>query len=132
MTPVAAHAAQASTPPCPDFFFQNPLQQGDWTTISAADGANAWAVTLGGSILKSSDSGQTWDFQWSPAQSMADPPPLRSISVVNDNVGLVTGDAGTVLVTTDGGATWAFRRVGDDVILYGVSGAQRQRRLGRG
>ncbi|MHB8896954.1 MAG: WD40/YVTN/BNR-like repeat-containing protein, partial [Candidatus Geothermincolia bacterium] len=118
--PTVAQAAPTPAP-CPDFFFQNPVPQGDWTEIGAADGSTAWVVSYGGLILKTADAGQTWSYQWSQAQVAPDTPPLYSISVVNKNVVWVSGDGGLVLVTTDGGVSWAVRSVPDDIKVFGVS-----------
>lgn len=119
--PSVGGAANPTPAPCPDFFFQNPVPQGDWTEIGAADSSTAWVVSFGGLMLKTSDAGGSWDYQWSQAQVAPDTPPLYSLSVVNKDVVWVSGDGGLVLVTTDGGASWAVRSVPQDIKVYGVS-----------
>jgi photosystem II stability/assembly factor-like uncharacterized protein len=122
----SAGTATAVSAPCPDYFPQNPLPMQDWTQLSAADANTAWAVSLGGLILKSTDGCQTWNPQWSQAQVIAQQPPLRNVFALDKNVVWICGDAGCVLVTTDGGATWNAQSVGADVELYGITALSAQ------
>src|SRR5687768_7172828 len=45
---------------------------------------------------------------------------LRSVSFVGEAVGWAVGDAGTVMATADGGATWAQQASGTSADLFRV------------
>ena len=107
----SAGAGDGAGAPCPDFFYQDPLPIGDWPVLAAADANTAWAVSLGGLIIKTADGGITWDYQWSDLQAAPDTPPLRDVCAVNTEVAWICGDGGAVLVTEDGGATWQDKSI---------------------
>jgi len=110
--------------PCHDFFYQDPLPISDWPVLSAADTDTAWAVSLGGLILKTDDGGKNWQYQWSELQRDPDTPPLRDICAVSPNVAWICGDGGAVLVTADGGETWSDKSISvpaQDFRLLGIS-----------
>ena len=46
---------------------------------------------------------------------------LSSVSFVDANIGTAVGDAGTILRTTDGGATWTPQQSNTTSWLFGVS-----------
>ena len=46
---------------------------------------------------------------------------LNSIDYINSNTGTAVGDLGTILRTTDGGATWISQSIGIATSLNGVS-----------
>jgi photosystem II stability/assembly factor-like uncharacterized protein len=56
-----------------------------------------YAVGFGGTIIKTTDTGETWFRQTSPSST------LRSVYFVNDNTGYACGNNGIVIKTTDGG-----------------------------
>src|SRR5262249_40478912 len=75
-----------------------------------------WAVGELGTIWQTTGGGQSWKFKPSPARCT-----FRSICFLTDKIGWIVGgggvaytnvSAGTVLATTDGGATW--RQLGRD------------------
>jgi photosystem II stability/assembly factor-like uncharacterized protein len=108
--------------PCPDFFLQDPLPIDDWPVIEAADSNTAWAVSLGGLIIKTENGGQKWDYQWSDLQRDPDTPPLRDLSVFNKNTVWICGDGGAVLLTKDGGNTWARKKINVPATSFGLYG----------
>jgi len=58
------------------------------------------AGSLGGTILKTSDCGLTWNhLTWTTNQ-------LFSVFFINNNIGITVGESGTILKTNDGGVTW--------------------------
>jgi len=59
------------------------------------------AVGERGHILRSADSGQTWEFLPSPTHAT-----LTGISFADSNWGWIVGHDGTILVTRDGGVSW--------------------------
>ncbi|HEV7279445.1 MAG TPA: YCF48-related protein [Pirellulaceae bacterium] len=54
---------------------------------------------------------------------------LRDVTFLNMEDGWAVGDAGTVLRTTDGGATWTEARIDSTAMLTGVAFADRERGL---
>jgi photosystem II stability/assembly factor-like uncharacterized protein len=46
---------------------------------------------------------------------------LYGVSFTDANTGTAVGSYGTILRTTDGGATWVAQGSGTDATLYGVS-----------
>jgi len=78
--------------------------------ICAVDSSNVWVVgsykdgtTEVSAIYKTGDGGKTWVFQY----SLPDVNYFRGVSAVDASTAWVISDNGTVLRTTDGGATWA-------------------------
>src|SRR4030095_10428225 len=78
--------------------------------VTIAPGTDvAWAVGDEGTILKSSDAGETWGVQSVFASSV----PLNAVHAVNKFVVWAAGDHGKVLFTTDGGGNWQIARWGE-------------------
>lgn len=74
----------------------------------AVRGEKAWiAGSPGSRVLHSPDAGHTW-IAYPTGQSL----PIRSLSFVDDQHGWAVGELGTILATTDGGATWKRSRSG--------------------
>ncbi len=71
-------------------------------------GSVGLAVSAGGRILRTSDSGFTWDTIASPLGNFV---PLTSVTIVNSNLAYVGYDNGAesmgLLISTDGGLTWS-------------------------
>jgi photosystem II stability/assembly factor-like uncharacterized protein len=90
--------------------------------------ARAWAVGARGSIVASSlvrrPGRRPWRRQPTPVRAR-----LRGIDFADLRRGMAVGDAGTVLFTEDGGATWARRNLGLRVPLRAVAFAGRERIL---
>src|SRR5207247_7834834 len=73
-----------------------------------ADGQRGWAVGNGGTILRSIDSGNTWNTQKGGTKET-----LNSVLFSSDSQrGWTMGGGGTILSTTNGGEAW------DAVNLY--------------
>jgi len=82
------------------WFWQNPRPQGSsLSAVATLAPGIAVAVGEGGSILRTSDGGATWEFEESGTTAW-----LEGVAFVNANVGLAVG--GGILRTTDGGFTW--------------------------
>jgi len=67
----------------------------------------AWIVGYYGTILHSSDRGESWEGQSSPTQNS-----LFNVRFVSPLKGWIGGSTGTVLHTTDGGKNWRVLAVG--------------------
>jgi photosystem II stability/assembly factor-like uncharacterized protein len=75
-----------------------------------------WAVGIDGLILRTTDAGRSWTVQRGVAHAEAldevgfldvmKNPGLYAVSVAGKS-GIVVGDTGTILVSTDGGDTWS-------------------------
>jgi photosystem II stability/assembly factor-like uncharacterized protein len=79
----------------------------DFHAITAA-GKRVWIVGRPGSVvLHSENAGQSWRLQ-----KTGSPLPLHGVSFADEQQGWAVGEAGTILATTDGGATWQIQRQG--------------------
>jgi photosystem II stability/assembly factor-like uncharacterized protein len=74
------------------------------------------AVGLDGEIWRTADGGVSW----SPVKS----PATRALYTVamEDGVGWIVGDTGTVMVSKDTGATWQVVPVPEDLRLFWIHG----------
>lgn len=82
--------------------WQNPLPQGNaLRDVDFADSLNGTAIGDAGTILHTSDGGQTWIPQQSGTTE-----DLYSISVSDASTAHAVGSNGTILRTTDAGETW--------------------------
>jgi photosystem II stability/assembly factor-like uncharacterized protein len=85
-----------------------------WAVRVESDGDEFVAVGDAGVVVRVDESGAT-------AQELLDPAlSLRAIHIHGEGEGHTVGDAGTVLVTEDFGATWEPIVVGVDTVLRGV------------
>lgn len=73
--------------------------------VAIHDG-RAWVVGYYGTILHSSDRGETWEIQSSPTRNA-----LFTIRFVGASTGWISGSYGTALHTSDGGKSWRARTV---------------------
>lgn len=69
--------------------------------ITFINNTTGYACASNGKILKTTDSGETWEFLTSGSTAN-----LSSISFANANTGWVAGEDGVILKTTDGGQNW--------------------------
>ena len=73
-----------------------------------AVGRHVWIAGRPGSVVvHSDDGGQSWRLQKTGC-----PLPLHGLCFFNDRHGWAVGEAGTILATADGGATWQVQRQG--------------------
>jgi len=84
------------------------------------DEANGWMVGDYGNIRRTRDGGQTWESQHGsllgqrmanarrPLRDALDLPALFRVAVRDGGHGIAVGVGGTVLTTTDGGASWTI------------------------
>jgi photosystem II stability/assembly factor-like uncharacterized protein len=69
--------------------------------VTLIDSNTAFAVGLGGTILRTTDGGLTWTELSSGTVAN-----LYAVAFTDAHTGTVVGSSGTILRTTDGGATW--------------------------
>lgn len=95
----------------------------DWTrqtfdaTLNDVHARNARVIIVGndGTVLRSSDQGQTWTTIVSGVSDH-----LLSVWLVNAKVGFACGENGALIKTTDGGVTWSALNSGVSVTLRSV------------
>jgi photosystem II stability/assembly factor-like uncharacterized protein len=75
-----------------------------------------WAVGGGGSILSTTNGGETWK-----AQASRTTQTLNAVVFVDAATGWAVGSGGTILRTTDGGSTWAAQKSGITQPLHAVA-----------
>jgi hypothetical protein len=101
-----------------------------FTAIAFAPGSESgWAVTAHGEIWATTDEGRTWHQQRSPAEARNNTAgvsdagrsyALRAVSAVENGASftiMVIGASGLVLRSTDAGATWKVKAIGDSRTL---------------
>ncbi|HDO28154.1 MAG TPA: hypothetical protein ENH02_08570, partial [Bacteroidetes bacterium] len=71
-----------------------PGANNDWQT--------GWAAQFKGTILKTTDGGDTWT-----SQSQSYSTQVWGISFVDENTGYICGLDGKIVKTTDGGSSWS-------------------------
>src|SRR2546423_46327 len=59
--------------------------------------------------------------EWSWQNPLPQGNTLEAVKFIDANTGIAVGEKGTILRTTDGGATWIFHSIGTSVSLQGVS-----------
>ena len=85
------------------------------SSIFFADSNIGWVCGLFGTILKTTDGGETW-----AAQTSGTTTNLSSIFFIDSNTGGATGSNGTIFKTTDGGTTWVAQVSGTGVGLSSI------------
>jgi photosystem II stability/assembly factor-like uncharacterized protein len=76
---------------------------------------NGWAVGDNGTIIHTSDYGNSWVKQTSPSAQR-----LNAVRFVDSLHGFILGDAGTILYTSNGGSSWLQQSSGTSQNLYGM------------
>ncbi len=88
----------------------------DLNGITCVGDLTCWAVGESGTILATTDGGQTWAPQASGAEAG-----LTSVTFISGSQGWAVGESGTILATTDGGQTWAAQPSGTRSELFSVT-----------
>jgi photosystem II stability/assembly factor-like uncharacterized protein len=101
--------------------------------VKAIDPRTAWAVGDWGTIISTKDGGATWeDRSLGVTPVKTEGLPGRTSTTITDDIilydvsfpdpqhGFICGEFGTLLVTTDGGATWMRRVAPTEKTLFGV------------
>lgn len=77
------------------------LSNGFFNDVDFANNNVGFSVSILGEIIKTTNGGDTWNFQTSGTNNS-----LFGVSFISKDTGWVVGDMGTLLSTTNGGATW--------------------------
>jgi len=88
----------------------------DLHSVCFADAGTGWAVGEQGTILATTDAGDSWQPQTSGTSAA-----LLDLDCVDPLTAWAVGVGGVVLATTDGGASWAPQSSGTSVLLRSVS-----------
>ncbi|MBI4489368.1 MAG: hypothetical protein HY694_09810 [Deltaproteobacteria bacterium] len=83
------------------------------SSVAFIDAKTGWAVGYDGTILHTSDGGQTWNLQASKVAV-----PLSSVAFIDAKTGWAVGYGGTILHTSDGGQTWNLQASKRNEYLY--------------
>ena len=99
------------------WFWQTPLPNGSYLSAVCFINENSgWAVGNAGTILRTTNGGNTWSSQSSGTINR-----LYSVSFTDSNNGTAVGGNGTIVRTTDAGNTWTIQSSGTSRDLYAVS-----------
>lgn len=109
-----------------NFIIQQQTVNGQWISQSSGtsnylqcvdfiNNSVGWAVGWNGTILKTTNGGNTW-----LSQSSGTTQKLYSVKFISENIGWVVGWAGTILKTTNGGSSWQSQSSGTNEWLNSV------------
>ena len=87
-------------------------------SVGFVDSLHGWASGTPGTVVSTTDGGDTWRVDQSPLLYGSSLNVVRFGSLTN---GLVAGDAGRLFVTHDGGSTWAARPQSTGVNFHGAT-----------
>jgi len=99
-----------------NWFIQNSGVNRELTGVSFIDENTGWISGWTGTILKTTDGGQTWD----KLQNVPPNNAYYSVSFTDAMNGWATGYAGKIIHTTDGGETWTAQTSPVNTDLYDV------------
>lgn len=91
-------------------------------SVTFVDARTGWAVGNAGTVLKTTDGGDSWISQFSGAAWQH----LYSIAFVDAQTGLAVGYGGTILKTSNGGTTWTVQSSGTGNTLLSIALADAQ------
>src|SRR5262245_37510484 len=83
--------------------------------LSVVDDRVVWASGTRGTVVHTTDGGNTWRVDSIPGASTFD---LRGIHARNANVAHVAATSGRIWRTTDGGKTWSLRYQATDTTMF--------------
>jgi photosystem II stability/assembly factor-like uncharacterized protein len=78
------------------------VQPQDLNGVSFADAANGWAVGKGGTLIATTNGGESWHLLAAPAGQ-----DLYGVSFLDTSKGWIVGNNKTLLKTVNGGASWS-------------------------
>lgn len=83
------------------------------TSVHFINEKKGWIVGDSGTILATSDGGESWKNQKSPVMDQK----LLKVQFINENQGWIVGSYGVILRTEDGGNKWERLPFDEDIIL---------------
>jgi len=83
--------------------------------VSFVDELNGWIVGASGTILHTSDGGQSWEIQGAGVASSS----LKGVSAIDASTAFAAGSDGTIVYTNDG-ANWSAISTGTTSHFYGI------------
>jgi photosystem II stability/assembly factor-like uncharacterized protein len=83
--------------------------------VDAYGSTQAWVIGFEGTILHTSNGGESWERQKSPVDA-----DLLDVWFVDDKTGWIIGSVGTILKTTDGGTIWIKQNSGSHERLLDI------------
>jgi photosystem II stability/assembly factor-like uncharacterized protein len=108
--------------------YKSPPADGEWVKLNAPtrklllggtfiDDYRGWLVGTGGTILQTSDGGETWN-----QASLANAQAIRfnATSFIDNRIGWAVGSGGSIYRTTNGGRTWEALTSGVSADLFDV------------
>ena len=101
---------------CQGWVLQATNTSNDLQDVYFIDATTGWTVGQFGTILKTTDGGDTWSPQISGTAQQ-----LNSVRFVNSTIGYASGNTGTILKTMDGGDTWTAQTSGTTEHLFDMS-----------
>jgi photosystem II stability/assembly factor-like uncharacterized protein len=98
--------------------WQNPRPQGnDLRDIFIIDQDHAVAVGEFGTVMRTSNRGTDWQFQYNAGGTMN---VLNAVCFIDATNGWAVGEKGTILRTDDGGISWYKQNSGTEIDLYDI------------
>ncbi len=96
--------------------WQNPIPTANsMEELYFTDANHGWAVGYFGTILKSTDSGNSWALCTTDTEEN-----LNDVFFINNSQGWASGYNGTLLHSSDGGENWASQSTNTTEPLFGV------------
>ncbi|WP_300662827.1 YCF48-related protein [Fluviicola sp.] len=94
----------------------NPVSEADLYSVSFSDDVNGYSVGAGGTVLRTTNSGQHWEIQVAGTNS-----DLNDVFALNSTNAWIVGNMpDSVLFTTDGGTSWQLQHTGSNEYLRDI------------
>ena len=121
---IGTHSSQAAFI-CPGdggWEWYNPAPQGNGLlAVRFVNGNTGWAVGANGTVLGTTDGGESWRRQPSGTNKG-----LLCVRFLDDKTGWAVGDGGVIIKTTDGGSTWEKQSSGVTDCLFSIYAADKE------
>lgn len=88
----------------------------DLWDIQFVGAMNGWAIGDSGTVIATTDGGETWNVQDIPLSSN-----LRKLLFVDENTGYILDNSNKILITNSGGQDWGTFHFGENFKIVGLS-----------
>ena len=88
-----------------------------FNSVHSPHAGTAYAVSLDGVVVKTSNSGTSWDI----IQTGLPPHTLGAVWFTSDSTGYIGGTSGSMMKTTDGGQTWTLLNTGTNQFILSIA-----------